>query len=285
MNSNFGNIFKSIENEKNIDNIKLLKEEFNNLIDSHISSLKLCEEIKNINFGNIKSIYENISSKLFSTDKGRKLIHQYINCITENKSLLDLYILYENIKHTSLKRDKSFITESLSLYTFNKKLYNDGISKLRNILKESLNYLYNKEFNLDDILSENDKEINECINYITTNKKTLKTLPIYENKIDRLYSIISENKTSDEINNENNSLTDINENININTITKESIFEEYKNNCINIIDNLLKKSDDTYCKKLTEVKNKLIDKNFNEESIDDDLLHLIELKNTLMKNE
>lgn len=284
MNNNIINIVESIEKEKDINKIKQLKEEFNDLIDKHICALQKNEEMNNMNFGNIKKIYENISPKLFSTDKGRKLIHKYIKCITENKALLNLYILYENFINLSDNRVKSFITENLSLYDFDKKSYNVGIDNLRNILKESLNYTNGEDIDLNDIINEKDKELNECINYITTNKKTLKNLPIFEDKIDRIFNILTEIKSIKKTNN-NEYISDINENKNINLVTKKNIFEEYKNICINIIDKLLTKSDDTYSKKLNEVKNKLVDKNFNEDLIDNDLLHLIELKNTLLKNE
>lgn len=284
MNNNIINIVESIEKEKDINKIKLLKEEFNDLVDKHIYELQKNEEMNNINFGNIKKIYENISPKLFSTDKGRKLIHKYIKCITENKTLLNLYILYENFINLSGNKVKSFITESLSLYDFDKKSYNIGIDNLRNILKESLKYTNGRDIDLNDIINEKDKELNECINYITTNKKTLKNLPIFEDKIDRIFNILTEIKSTKETNNDEY-ISDINENKNINLVTKKNIFEEYKNICINIIDKLLIKSDDTHSKKLNEVKNKLVDKNFNEDLIDNDLLHLIELKNTLLKYE
>ena len=154
------------------------------------------------------------------------------------------------------------------------------MASLIKLIKESLNYLKTNSEEVNNILSNGNKELNESIDFILKNKKTLKNVSTYTDKLNTIYSSINNIKSISEnnINNENIEQK-IDENINI--IDKSTIFENYKNDCLNIIDDIISKTSNN--EKICEIKDKLKEKIYNDKTIDNDLLNLIELKNTLLK--
>lgn len=274
---------KLITESNDIDKIYDLKKEADIIIEKYISKLKndkYINELNNITFGDAKDIFEHISAELFKSNDGRKYIHRYISTISENASLLDSYILHENIKSANSDNARLLINESISLININKSEYKNGMVSLIKLIKESLNYLKTNSEEVNNILSNGNKELNESIDFILKNKKTLKNVSTYTDKLNTIYSSINNIKSISEnnINNENIEQK-IDENKNI--IDKSTIFENYKNDCLNIIDDIISKTSNN--EKICEIKDKLKEKIYNDKTIDNDLLNLIELKNTLLK--
>ena len=267
---------KQIYESNDINNILNLKNNIDDILNEHISKAKLQDDINHMNFGNLKDIFENISTKLFRTDNGRKLIHKFIKTINENNSLLNLYALHENILNSS-NMDEYVIKESISFYNdnYNIKLYRKGLKDVSSIVTEGLKLI--NTTNLDDISYKDNKDLNEAVDYIATHKKSIKNLPLYNENVKR---ILNKHQQNDNI----VDTSEINENKDINNNVKRHIFENYKNDCLNIINNIINNKPN-YDNKLNEIKDKLSVKEFNNNCIDDDLFHLIELKNTLSKNE
>jgi hypothetical protein len=60
------------------------------------------------------------------------------------------------------------------------------------------------------------------------------------------------------------------------------VFEEQRKNCIDLTNSFLKESIDSITReKLLNVKEKLLEQKFNENTFFDDILSLVELKQTL----
>ena len=79
---------------KTVNDLVSLKESFNKILDNKIEEKKLAEkisEISNMNFGEVKSLFEGVSYKLF--DNNKKCIADYVKTIKENKDLKTLYVL------------------------------------------------------------------------------------------------------------------------------------------------------------------------------------------------
>lgn len=304
------NLNKQIAESKNISEIENIKNEVDKLYNSHIFSLKLNEKFNTINdmsFGDVKCIFEKISTDLFKSKNGRLKINEFINTIKENKSLMNMYILHESICSPNYISDaKLFLNEALSLIgNINKKDLKEGVNKLSNIISTSINYIDVNDTNIDSIFNSETKSLNESIDYIATNKKTIKNLSTYTNKINEVSNFIeehlpkikiSENKCKDIdelteklINDFNSKYSDkisVNESDIIKTYAstndKKTVFEVYKTECIELIDSVINNSNEEVGQRLTEMKDKISKKIYNEETLDTDITYLIDLKNTLL---
>ena len=77
------------------------------------------------------------------------------------------------------------------------------------------------------------------------------------------------------------------ENITLNSLAckdNSTLFETYKVDCINIIDKINEDNEDVTLKsKLVNMKESLLEKNYNEDNFTDDILMLGDLKETLKK--
>lgn len=288
---------KNIIEGKDLNTILDIKNDIDNLYQKEILLRNLCENlsVKNkLSFGNIKHAFDGMLSELFKTKKGRLKINEFIETITSNKSLTNTYLLYEEIYNPSNIDDTNiFLNEIKNLIgNVNKDEINNGINKLFNIVKESINCIDINNININDLISEKYLKVNESINYIINNNKTIKNLSTYSSNVNNIISFINEQKSH--INNTiadnlcekfaneiKTSVKNITESNNFNT--NETKFETYKKDCIDTIDSICENTNSEMQSKLINVKNKLLEKKFNQETFDDDIANLIELKNTLLE--
>lgn len=294
---------------KDSNDLIKLKESFNKAFDTQIRAKQIEERVSNLNklgFGEIKSLFEGISDKLFDTNKD--CVAKYIKTIKENKELKTLYILFENTLKPEHVNDTNLLVSSIVAISegINKKTLNEGIKKLQSILKEAIikSNITSDEF--DSLLNEN-KEINESLSYILTNKKTAKNLFEHTNKVHAVVSYINENMNSDNVLNNDASgktktelINDLNEAISCDTpweteairdlticylseSNSEDLFNKYKDDCISLLNEKIEDANSIEEGiRFSTMKESLSKKEFDKSKLKESILTLAELKYTLI---
>lgn len=292
---------------KDSNDLIKLKESFDKAFDNQIREHKLQEkvnEIDNLNFGEIKSLFEGISDKLF--DGHKDCVSKYIKTIKENQDLKTFYTLFESVLKPSHVDDPNLLVSCMITLSegLNKKSLNDGLSRLREILKESvLNASITSE-DVDVILNK-DKEVNESLNYILTNKKTAKNLFEHVNKVSNVVKYINENmsnsfETNDSTKSNNELIDELNEAISCETqwetdairdltlcylseSSTEDLFNNYKNECLSLLEEKITNAD-TFEDgvRFSSMKESLSKKEYDKDKLNESILTLAELKYTLV---
>lgn len=292
---------------KNSNDLIRLKESFNKAFDSQIREHKLKEkiaELNNLGFGDVKSLFEGISDKLF--DNHKDCVAKYIKAIKENNDLKTLYVLYENAIKPSHVNDVNLLVSSMVAISesINRKSLKEGMKKLHSLLTESIVKAGVSAEDIDAILNEN-KEINESLTYILTNKKTEKNLFEHTNMVHSVVNYINENMEEKEVveatEKSNQELIDeLNEAIScdkpweteairdlalcyLSESNSEELFNRYKNECIGLLEEKISDTDSIEeSVRFSSMKESLSKKEYNKDKIKESILTLAELKYTLV---
>lgn len=292
-----------------IDNLLKLKESLNNVIDGRINGVRLSESVASIDempFLAVNSIFEGITDKLYESKNGKSLIKKYVKALKEGKELKNVYKLYNVLKGTSNVSNPSlFLQESISLSEpKDKEKYLTGLNKVREIVKECVKEVSLTSDEINGFFETYKGSVNESIDYIVNNRKTFKNLDEYVQSMSNIASYITENKTNKGKSvNESKKVSELVGELDkilgegmeawesrvvkdiamseINGKTKEALFEEYKEKCMSAIDNGINGTDTEKASRLMEMKSRLGSKKFNEETVNEDLLKLSELMDTL----
>lgn len=289
------------------NDVKKLKTEINNILESRIQKLELESALKNLSaqpFGAIKNVFEGITDKLYETTEGKKIIGKYVRAIRENKNTADAYSVYEFVYHSPhVSNPNMLLTEALYMVSgMDKQQFAEGKKKIAEIVAEGIN-LVGKDANFVDENINRGYGINEAIDFLMLNPKNFENLDEYINKFSYVENHLTENmaekptesasKTGKElIDSLNEAMDGLNswekEAISDITLAKLSnrdmseLFEEYKNGCIEKIDENIEKGATTEEKsRLETMKKQLSEKQYSEENLYEDIVTLSELKATL----
>lgn len=246
------------------------------------------------NFGVLKAIFENAAPELFKTRDGRKAMGEYMKTIKEDKNLTAQYALYHSLTNCSDVNDmKEFVKEALDLCgNINKRELVKSNNKLVDIIKK---------YNINESIDITDKiELFEAIEYVISNKKKLTNLSEINKKVDKISSFLNESITKPNVDivkefNEKHG-TSLNENsrelvqdiiaanASNRTSKKENIFNKCKNECIEAINNVLSEDESNLelKEKLLEYKDKILNKEFNEDSLVEDIAALLQFKDIIL---
>lgn len=291
----------------NTSDLRKFKDSLSTILENRITELELqdkIESIDNMSFGDMKTLFENISVRLYESADGQKLIGKYTNTIKNSKPLRNVYSLFESIKDTKyISNPQMFLNEAISLSKIsNKKAYDKDLSSLAKIVKECVKLSGISTEEIDNIISSSSKTLNEAVDYVVKNNKSLKNLREYvENSSVILNHFNANMETTERSVNEASivSVEDINKMLGeglepweselvgayvVNALSngdKGAIFEHYKAECINIINESLDSENNVEKAELTAMKNRLEEMSFNENTIVEDLINIADLKHTL----
>lgn len=287
--------------------LERLQEEMNNIFEQRIREAVINESIQGVSalpLGTIKNIFESISDRLYSTAEGKKLIGKYIKCLKENKNLRTLYSICDSINKPSYVADVNlFLNEAIN-YGSNidiKKLAEEK-SKFSSIVVDCIKESKMTNEELTEAINAN-KDINESIDYLLTNKKSIKTLSERANKTAVLSNYINENMPEKSVVEEGKSVKELlnalNETFdasleswemkvakdialaNLSNRSKKELFEGYKAECIKTLDTLMESKNVEDKSRFSTMKSQLENKEFSEETLSEDLLNLAKLNYTL----
>jgi hypothetical protein len=254
------------------------------------------------NFGLINTIFLQNAEQLLKTKSGKQLVKEYVNKIKGSKELTKQNSLYEYIENqVDSENIKEYVTEAINyLSDLDKKklkLENKELSDLlgKHNLKLIESDVKTNELhsNIDDLIfvGNSIKSINEKvdkINYVVEHIKSKKANVIVENKqnfkitedvIGYMLSKFNE-KYKEQLSPEDvklfESLTSGNEK------EQAELFEQYNGDCLKLTnDTLTEDIDSTTREKLINVKEALLEEKYNKETFVEDILKMIDLKNTL----
>lgn len=293
-----------------INNLELVRNEFNRLVNEQIETHKYNDVLENINtlgLGKIRNLYESISDTMLESDNGVKVMRKYVKTIKENKDLKKVFSFYNFIDNLDVDSDSrwTYITEGLKyLDGIDKRNYKKGVKELGNIVSEGVKISNISRSVIEDCIN-NTNNVYESVDFLVLEKPTLKNINeqvIAKNSIlnflDSKIVVVKESYDSDKTNKEliseiNDEISEINESwmkeliedITLNNLANKDnkiLFENYKNDCLMIIENIINNNDEIEDKsKMFSLKEKLGVKEYNVDSFNNDIINLAELKSTL----
>ena len=297
-------------NINEIDTLEKVRNEFNRLVAEKIETHKYNDVLENINtlgLGKIRNLYESISDIMLESDNGIKIMRKYVKTIKENKDLKKVFSFYNFIDNLNVDSDSrwAYITEGLKyLDGIDKGNYKKGVKKLGDIVSEGIK-ISNISRNIIEECINNTNNVYESVDFLVLEKPTLKNINEQVNAKNNILSFLDNktivvkescesNKTNKELINEiNEEMSEINESwmkeliedITLNNLSNKDnkiLFENYKNDCLMIIENIINNNDEIEDKsKMFSLKEKLSVKEYNVDSFNNDIINLAELKSTL----
>jgi hypothetical protein len=299
-------LYETIKNINDIDTLLSLKNEFNTVCEKREKELQVIAESEKLNTNSflfIKESFANLSPSLIKTKKGATIINKYVNEHKKNKELQKMFLVYENLTTANKTMNlDDFINEMKEMVgNIDTKALNEGISRLNTILKEG--YVEVGEEAKNAISTHNNEVLDESVKYVFNNTKKLDNITRFNLCVNEIKNFINENKVQPISFKSKVSVDEILENFNrefsaenmseedykltkliYESENKEELFETYKNECINKINEVIKNdpSQET-CDQLLEFRTRISKKEFNPDTIGLDIANFIELGNTILE--
>lgn len=254
------------------------------------------------NFGKIKNAFHEIlvESILDKDAEKKKIIKRFIKAISESEVLKSQFLIYNNIE-TRVDSNplfaNLFVTENIKILNKFKKdeiiSENTKLVNMSQMIKSKLDDDYDNK-NLHESISslifseskpETVKEITEnrlfIVNYINENVVTDKQ-PVSN---DGLPTSLIANLAVDKFNEKYANLTEDEHRV-LNLVlcdgdedNRRKVFEDVLNKCISGVNVKLKNGDNR--DKLLDVKEKLLNTNYNNKTFSEDIVKLLDLKRTI----
>lgn len=297
-------------NINEIDTLEKVRNEFNRLVAEKIETHKYNDVLENINtlgLGKIRNLYESISDIMLESDNGIKIMRKYVKTIKENKDLKKVFSFYDFIDKLNVDMDSrwNYINEGLKcLENIDKHSFKMGVKELGNIVSEGVKTSNIARSTIEECIN-NTNNVYESVDFLILEKPTLKNINeridakrVIDSFLDNKTIIVKESCINDKTNKEliseiNEELSEINESwmkeliedITLNNLSNKDnkiLFENYKNDCLMIIENIINNNDEIEDKsKMFSLKEKLGVKEYNADSFNNDIINLAELKSTL----
>lgn len=273
------------------------------MLDESIEDYKrekaLERELDTTNFGLLNYIFESRLPELIK--KGDKVIKEVIHLVKEDKNLLSQFKFYQAVRqYGGVKGDLMNTNDVVSMLgetvadAIDKNTVLRSNAKYKAILKE--HGIYPTEFIPKDI-----KGLYEACHYVLTTKKSPENAVRLVECRGAIADYMDKHK-AEHINEEKDPLKlledfekNVSENLNeseieiVKTLTesknsqrKEDLFNMFKNECLDKINEMLKENKDN--EDLTSLKKTLEDKSFCEETIIKDIAKLLEIREILSDN-
>lgn len=255
------------------------------------------------NLGKINAIFVKNINKDINNNKSKKLIKEYVEFIKNNKPLLNEYIVYNALENGKpVYSTNEFIGEAIDT------LKNTDKKELKLLNEALLNILIKNNATITEDF-END-ELYESIEYLIFNKSSMKNFnersearKSISEHLENKKSLIkeqSQNKTENVsfdilckvmINNFNKKydeqLSEDDKKIfkeiafKQKDAEKKELFEQYKNECLELSDGILKEEIDEETEaRLIQVQKTLNEQVYNKSTYFEDMVKLLTLKNT-----
>ena len=299
-----------MSSKKNINELERIRKAFNSVVDkeqelNRIHYLK--ESVEELSIPELKQVYESISDKLYATDGGKKLLSKYIKLVTENKTMQTEYVIVNGIYSPMDVMDTPmYITELFAIHGKRDKEYKAKKGQVVDLLKECIDTVNMSSSDLENIINESKNDVNSSIEYLLSIKRTasnvndrVKSMKLLEGKVNDANivneSIVDNRKASELINDLSNVTDGLEEwqKMVVNDIskyilenkTKEDLFNDYKTECINTINESINNTEDGNFDTVSQLKgmvSQLSEKKYNKETVNEDLFMLSELRQTLI---
>lgn len=288
---------------KTIAELEEFRTRINEECDARKQVLTVVDKAMNISkqdFGYLKESFENISPSLWMSSNGKETIKKYKNTIKENKELLKLHNLYENIRKANKNSDIDFFVNSVVSKDWDIDIakLNDGLRKLGAVVAEGYVKVFDKA---DALLPKKDGKLYSAVKYITENKKSEKNIYEYSEAVKVLREKIESNdekkslfeskadeKLADSVrlfNEKYENELDEKEKAIVKEMAEsndsKSVFDKYKKLCEDKIklskDRFDSEGDSESSKKVSTILEQVSKKEYSKETVYEDVCKLIEL--------
>lgn len=264
---------------------------------------------KTNNFGIIHKIFESNAPELYKTKKGKQIIANYIKIINEDVTLRKQFTFYnEMLSVNDVNNPSMFVNEAVEL---SPKFHIKDIVKSNEKL---VKFIKDNKLNESIEVDENLISLFESIEFVLTNTKCIKNLSSFINAkanitdyinehIEQSKNSLNESKCSGSLDDfANKALNEFNEKykdtlneaeqefvkelidakFNDKTDKRKSIFDKCKNEAISAINTVVVETTGDIKEKLLSLKERLLNKNFDDAKLVSDVAEMIEIKNTLL---
>lgn len=287
----------AIEN-KDFDKYERLEESARSLFEKikHESEL----DYDYTNFGMMNHVFEEVLPMLYV--KNKKAVKEYVNTIRGDKNLRAEFQFIKALKECSGDVDiKSYINECLDLASdsIDYKTIKESNDKLKEVMVKY-------GMRPSNLISEEDLKFYDICNTVLTKKKKLSNIIEMKNNVNELSSyvdshkkdIVNESKSIDIVKmvddyerKYNNLLSEEEKSFVKELIDakqgyvddkKKKLFDKMRNECVDIVNKLIKESDGEVKENLLDVKEQLINKEFCQETLVKDMAKFLEIRDVLL---
>ncbi len=289
----FDKALTAMEN-KDFELYDKLMEKANIAYENYKEDSRMTYECKN--FGISNYIFESILPSLFMTNK--KAVKEFINTIKEDKNLLTQFQFYKTLEKYSNELDSnSYINESLSFVhdNINLKTIKESNLKLGSIISKY-------GIKPTELISEDKIKFFEDCDFLFKNKKKLTNLSEVNLRIKNISESIKNNvsineskkdcmKLIEDFERKYNSLLNEDEKSFVkeimdaksgsNETKKANLFNKFKNECISIIDSMIKESSEDDKDGLNAIKSQITEKTYCSENLVSDIAKFLEIRDIL----
>lgn len=301
-------------NFKDKETFKKLQESLMDVMNNRYNELCLNELKENLTSAPLyttKHIFESISKDFYNTPKGKKILKEYIDTIKKNNSLRKAFIIFENMnKPQSVLSPDLFVNENLSfMQEIKPSEYKAGLKKINNIIRESIELAALNTEELEELIKESKTNEAEAIDYLINNRKTLKNIAEYTNKVSTLTESVKNKRIfkSEDALSESLNISDLLNMINesVSGLGKEEanavkdltlislsgqdgkeIYETYKNKCKDILEEAVKNEEALETRsRFQRMLGQINERNYNKSTLNEDVLNFARLYATLKENE
>ena len=301
-------------NFKDKETFKKLQESLMDVMNNRYNELCLNELKENLTSAPLyttKHIFESISKDFYNTPKGKKILKEYIDTIKKNNSLRKAFIIFENMnKPQSVLSPDLFVNENLSfMQEIKLSEYKAGLKKINNIIRESIELAALNTEELEELIKESETDEAEAIDYLINNRKTLKNIAEYTNKVSTLTESVKNKRIfkSEDALSESLNISDLLKMINesVSGLGKEEanavkdltlislsgkdgkeIYETYKNKCKDILEEAVKNEEALETRsRFQRMLGQINERNYNKSTLNEDVLNFARLYATLKENE
>lgn len=301
-------------NFKDKETFKKLQESLMDVMNNRYNELCLNELKENLTSAPLyttKHIFESISKDFYNTPKGKKILKEYVDTIKKNNSLRKAFIIFENMnKPQSVLSPDLFVNENLSfMQEIKLSEYKAGLKKINNIIRESIELAALNTEELEELIKESETDEAEAIDYLINNRKTLKNIAEYTNKVSTLTESVKNKRIfkSEDALSESLTISDLLNMINesVSGLGKEEanavkdltlislsgkdgkeIYETYKNKCKDILEEAVKNEEALETRsRFQRMLGQINERNYNKSTLNEDVLNFARLYATLKENE
>ena len=301
-------------NFKDKETFKKLQESLMDVMNNRYNELCLNELKENLTSAPLyttKHIFESISKDFYNTPKGKKILKEYVDTIKKNNSLRKAFIIFENMnKPQSVLSPDLFVNENLSfMQEIKLSEYKAGLKKINNIIRESIELAALNTEELEELIKESETDEAEAIDYLINNRKTLKNIDEYTNKVSTLTESVKNKRIfkSEDALSESLTISDLLNMINesVSGLGKEEanavkdltlislsgqdgkeIYETYKNKCKDILEEAVKNEEALETRsRFQRMLGQINERNYNKSTLNEDVLNFARLYATLKENE
>ena len=301
-------------NFKDKETFKKLQESLMDVMNNRYNELCLNELKENLTSAPLyttKHIFESISKDFYNTPKDKKILKEYVDTIKKNNSLRKAFIIFENMnKPQSVLSPDLFVNENLSfMQEIKLSEYKAGLKKINNIIRESIELAALNTEELEELIKESETDEAEAIDYLINNRKTLKNIAEYTNKVSTLTESVKNKRIfkSEDALSESLNISDLLNMINesISGLGKEEanavkdltlislsgkdgkeIYETYKNKCKDILEEAVKNEEALETRsRFQRMLGQINERNYNKSTLNEDVLNFARLYATLKENE